>query len=484
MKDLTLIEIIAKLNNNEFSSEQVHNYFLGRIKKYDSKIQAFLTANDYSKSPSHNQELQWVPIAIKDIFSEKDKTTSGASSILSDFKPPYDATLIQKLNKAGMSSLGKVNMDEFAMWSTTENSFQKVSLNPWWNKRIPWWSSWWSAAAVAAWLAPAALWTDTWWSLRQPASLCWVVGFRPSYGRNSRYGVFPMASSFDCPGTITKSVRDAWLLYNIMNGEDQKENTSLSWKDTIDTKIWESNSLNWVKIWVPKEYFDNWLDSWVKETISTAIDKLKELWAEIKDISLPMTKYAIAAYYILVPAEVSTNLARLDGIRYGKNSKESYEGTEELYHNNRWEWLWEESQRRSVVWSYVLSSWFYDAYFMKAAKVRTLIIEDFKKVFEQVDVIVWPAAPSVAWKVWEWAEDPLKMYLADMYTVPSALAWLPGISVPCWFTESSDDEKELLPVGLQILAPRLEEEKLLKIAHTYEQSTDWRIKMVPPGFED
>ncbi len=484
MKDHSLIEIIQEIKAWNISAPEVHNYFSERIKKYDSQIQSYVSTDAFQNDLKYSDPLSWAPIAIKDIFAQKWKITSGASKILENFQPPYNATVIEKLNAAGMSTLWNVNMDEFAMGSTTENSATQITHNPWGTDRIPWGSSGWSAAVVAAGLAPAALGTDTWGSLRQPASLCWVVWFRPSYGRNSRLWVFPMASSFDCPGTITKTVQDAWLLYEIMNGEDTKENTSLPGTDILDPKIWKNTSLKWIRIWLPKEYFDEGLDAWVKKTIEEAIEKLKELWAEIKEISLPMTKYAIAAYYIIVPAEVSTNLARLDGIRYGTPSEKEYTSTDELYHNNRGEWLWEESQRRSVVWSYVLSSWFYDAYFMKAAKVRTLIIEDFKKVFEEVDIIAWPASPSVAWKLWEGAEDPLKMYLADMYTVPSALAWLPWISVPCGFAESEDSEKEILPVWLQMLAPRLEEEKLLKIAHTFEKSAWWTNKMTPPGFED
>lgn len=269
-----------------------------------------------------------------------------------------------------------------------------------------------------------------------------------------------------------------------MNGEDKKENTSLPGKDIINPEIWWKKDLQWVKVWIPKEYFDTGLDSWVKKTIEAAIDKLKELWASIHEVSLPMTKYAIAAYYIIVPAEVSTNLSRLDGIRYGHISPEAYKNTDEIYMHNRGEWLWEEAQRRSVIGSYVLSAGFYDAYYMKAAKIRTLIIEDFEQAFNQVDVIVWPAAPSVAWKTNSGGEDPLKMYLADMYTVPSSLAGLPGISVPCGFAVSEDSEQETLPVGLQILAPRLAEEKLLEIAHVYETQAWWKEKMIPPWFED
>ncbi len=484
MKDLSLIQIIDSLKSWKNTAAEVREYFLGRIEKYDSSIWSYNYVNtNWEETSSQDSLLGWVPLAIKDIFAEKWVLTTGASEMLKDFTPPYDATVIKRLKEAWASSLWKLNMDEFAMGSTTENSALKKTFNPWGTNRVPGGSSGWSAAAVAAGLCPAALGTDTGGSLRQPASFCGVVGFRPSYGRNSRYWVFPMASSFDCPGTITKTVQDAGLLYGIMNGEDSMENTSLPGKDIISADLWDKKDLSWIKIGIPKEYFDEWLDSWVRDTINEAVEKLKELWAEIKEISLPMTKYAIAAYYIIVPAEVSTNLSRYDGIRYGHMSKQPYGSTDELYLNNRWEGLGEESQRRSVLWSYVLSAWFYDAYFMKAAKVRTLIIDDFEKAFSEVDVIIWPAAPSVAWEMWS-SEDPLKMYLADMYTIPSALAGLPGISVPCGFAQTEDGKDETLPVWLQILAPRFEEQKLLQIAHVYEQAAEWTNKMNPPGFED
>ena len=482
-KNLSLEEIIAKIKLKETTSKEVFDYFVDRIEKYDNKIKAFNFINKlWFQSDTKDTILAWIPIAVKDIFCEKWIPTTASSVMLKDFVPVYDSTVIKRLKEAGMNSIWKTNMDEFAMWSSWENSAFKNTINPWGINRIPGWSSSGSAASVAAGLVPAALWTDTWWSLRQPASMCNVVWFHPSYGRNSRFGVMPMASSFDCPWTITKTVKDATILYNIMNWEDPLENTSLPWKDIIDEKIWEATNLKWYKLWVPKEYFEEWLDEGVRLKINEAIEKMKELWAEIIDVSLPMTKYAIAAYYILVPAEVSTNLWRLDGIRYWYMSEKPYKDINELYLNNRWEWLWNEAKRRSILWSYVLSAWFYDAYFIKAAQVRTLIIEDFEKVFNEVDVIITPASPSVAWKIWEKSEDPLKMYLADAYNVPSKLAWLPWISVPCWFTKSEDEEKEELPIWLQILAPRLEEQKLFEIAYVYEQATQFG-KITPKSFE-
>jgi len=482
LKDLSLESIIEKINSWEVSKNEVFDYFQKRIEKYDDKIKSynFINKNWLSKK---DWKLAWAPIAIKDIFCEKWIPTTCSSEMLKEFIPPYNATVIENLNKEWMSSLWKVNMDEFAMWSTSESSKINTTINPWGNNRIPWGSSWWSAACVSAWLAPAALWTDTWWSIRQPASMCNVIWFKPSYGRNSRYGTIAMASSLDCPWTITKTVKDSALLYEIMNWYDEKENTSLEWKDTISNEIWNKTDLKWKKIGIPKEYFEEWLDKWVKEKIEEAIEKMKELWAEIKEISLPMTKYAIATYYIIMPAEVSTNLARYDGIRYGHQTKEAYSSLDELLQKNRWEWFWTEVSRRIVLWSYVLSAWYYDAYFKKATEIRTLIIEDFNKAFEEVDAIISPVSPNVAWKIWEKIDDPVKMYLSDAYTIPASLAWLPGISVPAWFATSEDSEKELLPVWLQILTPRLKEEELFEIAHVYEQATQF-WKQNPKWFEN
>ncbi len=483
MKNLSLLEIIENIKSKKNTPKEVWDYFMGRIEKFDKKVWAYNFVNKNWLNENTDWILAWAPIWIKDIFCEVWISTTCASVMLENFKPPYDATVIKNLKNAWMSSLWKLNMDEFAMWSTTETSALNKTFNPWGNSRIPGGSSWWSAAAVAAWLCPAALGTDTWWSIRQPASMCNIVWFKPSYGRNSRYGVIPMASSLDCPGTLTKTVRDAWILYEIMNGHDELENTSIEEKDIIDPKIWEKKDLKWIKVWLPKEYFEEWIDIWVKQTIMQAVEKFKELWAEIVDISLPMTKYAVATYYILMPAEVSTNLWRLDGLRYGHSSTKTYWNMDEFYLNNRWEWFWEETQRRSILWSYVLSAWFYDSYYKKAAQIRALIIEDFKKAFEKVDVIISPASPNVAWKMWEKIDDPVKMYLSDAYTIPASLAWLPWISVPAWFAYSEDSEKELLPVWLQILAPQFQDQKVLEVAHVFEEST-WYWKKNPPWFDD
>lgn len=484
-KDLSLEEIISKIKSKETTKEDVFKYFLDRIQKYDSKVQSynFVNENWLNIETDNESVLAWAPIAVKDIFCEKWIPTTCSSKMLEDFKPPFDAFVINNLKEAWFSSLWKVTMDEFAMWSTNETSAFKKAVNPWWTNRIPGGSSGWSAASVAAWLAPAALGTDTGWSIRQPASMCNLVWFKPSYWRSSRNWIMAMASSLDCPWTLTKTVKDAALLYEIMNWNDPLENTSLPGKDIVDPKIWEKKDLKWFKIWVPKEYFEEWLDLWVRKTIEEAIEKLKELWAEIKEISLPMTKYAIATYYIIMPAEVSTNLSRYDWIRFWYNSDKNYESTDELFINNRTEAFWKEQKRRIILGSYVLSAWFYDAYYKKATQVRTLIIKDFEKAFEEVDAIISPVSPSVAWKIWEKIDDPLKMYLADAYTIPASLAGLPGISVPAWFAESQDSEKELLPVWLQILTPRLEEQRLFEIAYAFEQATNY-AKQNPKGFED
>jgi aspartyl-tRNA(Asn)/glutamyl-tRNA(Gln) amidotransferase subunit A len=479
-KDLSLEEIIAKIKSWATTSIEVKAYFMNRIEKFDGDLNSFNFVNKEVALGETESMLAGIPLWVKDIFCEKGIPTTAASKILADFVPPYNSTVIDRLQEAGMTSVGKLNMDDTAMGTTGENSAFWPTKNPWGVNRIPGGSSSWSAASVAAGLVPAALGTDTGWSLRQPASMCNVVGFRPSYGRNSRYGIIPMASSFDCPGTITKTVKDAALLYDIMNGEDPLENTTYKWKDTLDKTIFDKKDMSGIKVWVPKEYFEEGLDADVREKIVASIEKCRSLGAEIVDVSLPMTKYAIAAYYIIVPAEVSTNVGRLDGIRYGHNSKEAYASMDELYMNNRGEGLWKEVKRRSIVGAYVLSAGFYDAYFKKASQVRTMIINEFNDVFNSVDVLLTPPTPSAAWKLGEKSEDPLKLYLADAYTIPASLAGLPGISVPAGFVEQ---DGETLPVWVQFLANTKQEQKLLQVAHIFEQATGYG-KQNPVGFED
>ena len=472
----SVLELKKMIENKEVASKQVWDYFLERAKNLDKDIWSFNSFHESSYNDT-DAELLGIPLWVKDIYCETGLKTTGSSKMLNNYVPPYESTITKKLKLAGMSSLWKCNMDEFAMGSSGENSKTKITRNPHDVSRIPGGSSSGSAAAVAAGLVPAALGTDTGWSIRQPASMCGIVWFKPSYGRNSRFGIMPMSSSLDTPGTFTNTVQDAAYLYNLMNGHDELEGSSLEENQVIDMSSFDKKDLSGIKVWVPKEYFEEGLDVWVKEKILETIEHMKSLGAEIVDISLPMTKYAVAAYYIICPAEVSTNLARLDGIRYGHNSDKVNNGVDEIYLNNRGEWLWNEPKRRSILGSYVLSAWFYDAYFKKAAQVRTLIIEDFKKAFESVDVIVWPVAPSVAWEIGKLTHDPLKMYLEDAYTIPASLAGLPGISIPCWFAESQDAAKEKLPVWFQILGPRLWESKVLEVAYNLEKSLDLRKSM-------
>lgn len=353
--------------------------------------------------------------------------------MLENFKPPYDCTIIKRLKNAGFTSMGTLNMDEFAMGSSGENSAFGATANPWAYDRIPGGSSSGSAAAVAAGMVPASLGTDTGGSIRLPASMCGIVGFKPSYGRNSRYGVIAMASSLDCPGTFTRTVRDAAYLYGITAGHDPHDSTSVQESILVNPAIWEKKDLKGVRVGVPKEYFREGLDKGVEAQVKNAIEKLKSLGAEIIEISLPMSEYGLAVYYVVMAAEASTNLSRYDGIRFGH-----IEGDGSDIAKNRAGGFGPEPTRRIMLGSFVLSSGFYDAYYKKASLVRELIRNDFKKAFENVDVIVGPVAPSVAWKKGEKVEDPLKMYLADIYTVPASLAGLPGLSLPIGYAKSED----------------------------------------------
>lgn len=468
-KNLSLKEIIELIKTWKTTQREVWDYFQGRISSLDSQVEAFNYVEKKFSEKDTSSILAWIPIWVKDVFCEKNIPTTASSHMLENFKPPYSATVIKKLNTAGMSSIGKLNLDEFAMWWSGENSALRITKNPWDITRIPGWSSSGSAAWVASGMVPAALGTDTGWSIRQPASMCGIVGFKPTYGANSRWWVIAMASSLDTPGTFTKTVEDAGLLYEIMSGHDPLDSTSLSNSSKINPNIWSKTDLKWVKIWVPKEYFIDWIEAWVKKEIDNSISKLKELGAEIVEISLPNTQYGLAVYYIVMPAEVSTNLARYDWIRYWYANDDGL-GVDELMKKNRAEWFGKEAQRRIMLGSFVLSSGFYDAYYKRAALVRELINKDFEEAYKQVDIIITPTAPSVAWKIWEKTDDPLKMYLSDIFTVNASLAWLPGLSLPVGFAKPEDDSNIELPVWLQILGPRLGEEKVFEVANVLEKS--------------
>ncbi|MDD2486778.1 MAG: Asp-tRNA(Asn)/Glu-tRNA(Gln) amidotransferase subunit GatA [Candidatus Gracilibacteria bacterium] len=469
LKDLSLKQIISEIKSGKISQKEVYDYFLDRIRKFDPQIEAFNFVNEDFQEKDSNSILAGVPIGVKDLFCEKGIRTTASSIMLKDFIPPYDSSIIKNLKDAGFSSIGKLNLDEFAMGGSGENSALRITKNPWDISRIPGGSSSGSAASVASGMVPAALGTDTGGSIRQPASMCGVVGFKPTYGRNSRWGIIAMASSLDTPGTFTKTVEDAGLLYEIMSGHDPLDSTSIDAGNKINPEIWDKKDLKGIKIGVPKEYFIDGIDSGVKSEIEKAISKLKELGAEIIDISLPHSEYGLAVYYIIMPAEVSTNLARYDGIRYGHANDVGLE-INDMMKKNRAEGFGKESQRRIMLGSFVLSSGFYDAYYKKASLVRGLINKDFDDAFKNVDIIITPTAPSVAWKTGEKVDDPLKMYLSDIFTVNGSLAQLPGLSIPVGYAKPETGEDIELPVGIQILGPKFGEEKVFEVGHVLENS--------------
>jgi aspartyl-tRNA(Asn)/glutamyl-tRNA(Gln) amidotransferase subunit A len=452
---LTLIETLKALEEKKFSKGELNKAYLERIKKLNSDLNAYLFVNENSSA---------IPAAIKDLISVEGMPQTNASKILEGYMPVFNATVIEKLKAEGVSFIGKTNLDEFAMGSSGENSAYGPAKNPWNLNKVPGGSSSGSAVAIAADLATFALGTDTGGSIRQPASLCGVVGLKPSYGRVSRYGAQAMASSLDQIGPITKSVADARLVLEWISGGDEhdsnahkepyrhpRSNRGSSVTD-IDSRFRGNDSaLKGIKVGVPKEYFGKGLDLEVEKVIKEAIKKLEELGAEITEIELPNTEYAIATYYIIMSSEVSANLARYDGIRFGKNRER----------------FGDEPKRRIMLGTFSLSTGYYDAYFTKAAKVRTLIKEDFEKAFEKCDVIVGPVSPTVAWNLGEKIADPLTMYLSDAYTIPASLAGIPGLSVPCGFAQS-------MPVGLQILGKYMDEETVLNVGEAYENATDWK----------
>lgn len=461
-KNLSLIELSELIKNKKTTQSDIYSYFLKRTEEYNSTLNAFNTLPIENPTFANENSL---PIAVKDIFCEVGIRTTASSKMLENFVPPYESTVTENMKKAGFVSFGKTNMDEFAMGWSGENSAFGPAKNPWDPTRIPGWSSSGSAVAVAAGLVPAALGTDTGGSIRQPASMCGIVGFKPTYGRNSRYGVMAMASSLDTPGYFTRTVRDAGLLYEATAAHDSRDSTSLTEKVSIDESIWNRTDLKWVRIGVPKEYFIEGIDSGVRSAIDNAIAKIREMWAEVIDISLPHTEHGVSVYYTVCPAEVASNLARYDGIRFGTLS-----GNGNNIVENRSEGLGSEIQRRSLVGSYVLSSGFYDAYYKKATAVRELIRNDFTNAFTQVDVIVTPTAPTVAWKIGSKWADPLALYLEDIFTLPASLAGVPGLTVPVWYATPKDDSSVDLPVGMQILGPILWEEKILMVGHVLEQA--------------
>jgi aspartyl-tRNA(Asn)/glutamyl-tRNA(Gln) amidotransferase subunit A len=473
LTSLAVHEVQALIRSRQISPKEVLEALGQRIADVDPRIHGYLS-HDLKRAISEAEEvdvrlpLGGVPISIKDVISVKGHPCGCASKILEGYVAPYDATVISKLRNAGAIPFGRVNMDEFAMGSSTENSAFGPTRNPWDVTRTPGGSSGGSAAVVAADEAFAALGSDTGGSIRQPAALCGRVGLKPTYGRVSRYGLVAFASSLDQIGPITKDVRDAALLMNVIAGPDKFDSTSLADQVPDFTEALEKG-VKGLKLGLPKEYFVEGLDPEVEKTVRAAIANLESLGAQVIEISLPHTEFALSTYYIIAPAEASANLARFDGVRYGFRAQGT-SGLLDHYGKTREEGFGQEVKRRIILGTYVLSSGYYDAYYLRAQKVRTLIRQDFATAFEKVDAIVCPTSPTPAFKLGERTSDPLKMYLADIFTLAANIAGICGISVPCGFLE---EEGRKLPVGLQILGKELNESILLQVAYAYEQNTAW-----------
>jgi len=477
---LTIAELQPLLRQREVSPREVLAALQSRINQVEPQIDAYLSldfqdAYRQADQADVNLPLGGVPIAIKDIICMAGQPCTCASKILRNYKAVYDATVIRKLRDAGAIPFGKTNMDEFAMGASTENSSVKLTRNPWDPSRVPGGSSGGSAAAVAAGMAFGALGTDTGGSIRQPAALCGVVGMKPTYGRVSRYGVVAFASSLDQVGPLTKTVQDAAIIMNAIAGPDSLDSTCLKEPIPDYTSNLEGD-LNGVRLGLPKEYLANGIDPQVRMAIERAVTEFRSLGAEVLDISLPHTQYAIASYYMIASAEASANLARFDGVRYGYRA-ENPQNLFDHYARTRAEGFGPEVKRRIILGTYVLSAGYYEAYYAQAQKVRTLIRRDFANAFETVDALISPTSPGLAFPIGERNADPLQMYLADIFTNAANLAGICGISVPCGFAATETGTQ--LPIGLQLLGKTLDERRILRIAHAYEQSTQWHKRRPP-----
>ena len=476
----TLSEIAKDIKDKKVTIKEVLDSVYKRIEEVEPKVGAYITLTKkeaYKRAEKLQEKLDngedigllgGVPIAIKDNICTKNVKTTCASKMLENFEPIYNATVIEKLEDAGAIMIGKTNMDEFAMGSSTETSYFKKTANPWDVERVPGGSSGGSAACVSADMAYAALGSDTGGSIRQPASYCSVVGLKPTYGLISRYGLIAFASSLDQIGPFGKTVEDAAIMLNVIAGHDKKDTTSadLEKKDYTKSLV---NDLKGMKIGIPVTFVNDGINNDVKEAYDNSVNTLKELGAEIVDVKLEYAKYSLATYYIIATAEASSNLGRYDGIRYGHRAKE-FSDLIDLYTKSRTEGFGDEVKRRIMLGTYVLSSGYYDAYYKRAQQVRTLIVEDFKKTFESCDAIMIPTAPNTSFKMGEHSTNPLEMYLEDIFTVPVNIAGLPAISIPGGFASNG------MPIGLQFITKAFDEEKLLQIAYTYEQNTEFSKK--------
>src|SRR5881394_3274662 len=476
---LSIADLQSLLRRREVSAREAIGVLRERIEAVDGEIGAYLSldidaAIKEAQTAHVDLPLGGVPLAIKDIINVMGQPCTCASKILRGYRAAYNATVVQRLRAAGAIPFGKTNLDEFAMGSSTENSAVKLTRNPWDLSRVPGGSSGGSAAAVAADAAFGALGSDTGGSIRQPAALSGVVGFKPTYGRVSRFGLVAFASSLDQIGPLTKTVRDAALIMNAIAGHDLRDSTALN-QSVPDYTAKLGNDLRGVRLGLPREYMIEGIDPQVKDSINAAVKQLNSLGAEIIEVTLPNTEYAIAVYYIVATAEASANLARFDGVRYGYRA-ENPKDVLDLYGRTREEGFGPEVKRRIILGTYVLSSGYYQAYYLRAQKVRELIRRDFVSVFEKVDALISPTSPIAAFKLGERVADPLQMYLADIFTIAANLAGICGISIPCGFAELDGHR---LPIGLQLLSKPLDEARILQIAHAYEQSTNWH-KARPP----
>ncbi|MSP27588.1 MAG: Asp-tRNA(Asn)/Glu-tRNA(Gln) amidotransferase subunit GatA [Methylococcales bacterium] len=462
--------------NKDISVMELVDVFLNRINQYDPQLNAYITVvqdkaraqaievDNKIRSGELNHPLAGVPYALKDLFCTKGILTSCGSKMLSNFISPYDATVYDKLNQAGAVLLGKVNMDEFAMGSSNENSYYGAVANPWDTTRIPGGSSGGSAAAVAAGLAAYSLGSDTGGSVRQPASYCGISSIKPTYGRISRYGMTAYASSLDQCGPMARSAEDMALILQTIGGFDVRDSTSAH-VPVPDYSATLNEPLVGLRIGIPKEFFADGLDAGVAKVIHEAVEQFKRLGATVKEVSLPNSHLSVAAYYVIAPAEASANLSRFDGVRFG-HSCDAPINLQDLYERSRWEGFGDEVKRRIVIGTYALSSGYYDAYYLKAQKIRRLIKNDFVAAFNDIDVLMGPVTPTTAFKIGEKSDDPIAMYLGDIYTLPISLAGVPVVSIPVGFSDN-------LPVGLQIIGDYFNEAKLLNVAHQYQQVTDW-----------
>ena len=478
--ELTVHELVEKLKNKELTSTDITRAYVNRINEKENDVQAFITpltdealskAEEIDENKDNDGMLAGIPIGIKDNLCTKGVKTTCASKMLENFVAPYDATVVEKVNKAGMINLGKLNMDEFAMGSSTENSAMKITRNPWNLSAVPGGSSGGSAAAVAANEVPWALGSDTGGSIREPASFCGVVGLKPTYGLVSRYGLVAFASSLDQVGPITKDVTDCAMLLNVIAGHDEKDSTSCK-REKVDYTKCLDKDIKGLKIGVPKEFFGEGINSEVKQKLQEAIEVYKSMGAIVEECSLNVAEYALATYYIIACAEASSNLGRFDGIRYGYRTK-NYKNLKELFKNSRSEGFGPEVKRRIILGTYVLSSGYYDAYYKKAQQVRTFVKKEFDNQFEKYDVLLTPVAPTTAFEIGSKCNDPLEMYLADICTVSINIASVPAISIPCAV------DSQNMPIGMQLIGNRFSEEKLLNAAYMFEQKIKFRENYKP-----